>query len=370
MGKAVASQEVANMLNDWYILMNKRDISRSIEMKDDIDKAIEEMEEDQDVLLYYQMLDFRLRLLLEDISQSATEKLEAIEFHDNDPKSTDDKLNYYFYLFKGIYEDYKQNHTEALNFFRIAEKRLGAIQNEIEKAEFHYKIGVLYYNLKATWLSILHINIAAGIFQGYEGYAKRVINCKMLIGLNYIDQFKFSESEALLNEAIDRTEKIGDQFLLPYTYYNMGFLKSKEEKHEEALKYYNKAFAIKDFESKAQYAYLLCVYETVRSLLKTDSQDKAFQWIDVGFKKSREMNSKIFELKFKILHTLYTSPPNKMEMIKDFVHQLETEKAWVDLEELLMDVANYYREKKLYEEAIYFYIKTDKASKLAGRGGE
>ena len=35
-----------------------------------------------------------------------------------------------------------------------------------------------------------------------------------------------------------------------------------------------------------------------------------------------------------------------------------------------MDVANYYRENKLYEEAIYFYIKTDKASKLAGRGGE
>lgn len=51
----------------------KRDISGSIEMKDDIDKAIEKMEEDHDVLLYYQMLDFRLRLLLEDISQSSTE---------------------------------------------------------------------------------------------------------------------------------------------------------------------------------------------------------------------------------------------------------------------------------------------------------
>ncbi|MCY7780596.1 aspartate phosphatase [Bacillus haynesii] len=370
MAKAVASQEVANMLNDWYILMKKRDISGSIEMKDEIDKAIEKMEEDHDVLLYYQMLDFRLRLLLEDISQSSTEKLEAISFQDKDPKSTDDKLNYYFYLFKGIYEDYKQNHTEALNFFRIAEKRLNVIQNEIEKAEFHYKIGVLYYNLKATWLSIHHINIASGIFQGYDGYAKRVINCKMLIGLNYIDQFKFAESEVLLKEAIEKTEKIGDQYLLPCTYYNMGFLKSKEDKQEEALKYYNKAFAIKDFETKAKYAYLLCVYENTRSLFKTNSHKQAFKWIEVGLKKSREMNSEIFELKFKILYTLYSDTQNKLEIIKDYVHQLENEKAWVDLEELLMDVANYYRREKLYEEAIYFYIKTDKASKLAGRGGE
>ncbi|QHZ45951.1 response regulator aspartate phosphatase [Bacillus sp. NSP9.1] len=369
MAKTVASQEVANMLNDWYILMKKRDISRSIEMKDDIDKAIEEMEQDQDVLLYYQMLDFRLRLLLEDISQSSTEKLEAISFHDKDPKSTDDKLNYYFYLFKGIYEDYKQNHTEALNFFRIAEKRLGAIQNEIEKAEFHYKIGVLYYNLKATWLSIHHIHIASGIFQGYDGYAKRVINCKMLMGLNYIDQFKFSESEDLLKEAIAKTEKIGDRYLLPYAYYNMGFLKSKEEKHEEALAFYSKAFAVKDFE-KANYAYILCVYENTRSLLKTKAYDQAFKWINIGFKKSREMDSEILELKFNILNTLYSDIENKMEIIKDFVHQLENKKAWVDLEELLMDVANYYREQKLYKEAIYFYIKTDKASKLAGRGGD
>ncbi|MCU4669753.1 hypothetical protein [Bacillus paralicheniformis] len=90
----------------------------------------------------------------------------------------------------------------------------------------------------------------------------------------------------------------------------------------------------------------------------------------MGFKKSREMNSEIFELKFKILYTLYSDTQNKLEIIKDYVHQLENEKAWVDLEELLMDVANYYRREKLYEEAIYFYIKTDKASKLAGRGGE
>lgn len=65
----------------------------------------------------------------------------------------------------------------------------------------------------------------------------------------------------------------------------MGFLKSKEDKQEEALKYYNKAFAIKDFETKAKYAYLLCVYENTRSLFKTNAHKQAFKWIEVGFKK-------------------------------------------------------------------------------------
>ncbi|MGE6631549.1 hypothetical protein [Bacillus sp. NPDC077027] len=70
MTRLIASQEVGNMINTWNLAIQKGDLSAAIEMQDDIDKAIESMEENQDILLYYQLLSFRLKLKLQNISRN------------------------------------------------------------------------------------------------------------------------------------------------------------------------------------------------------------------------------------------------------------------------------------------------------------
>ncbi|MGP3739099.1 response regulator aspartate phosphatase [Bacillus sp. 4A_MP2] len=70
MSGLIASQEVGNMLNTWNLAIQKGDLSAAIEMQDDIDRAIDLMEENQDILLYYQLLSFRLKLKLQNISRN------------------------------------------------------------------------------------------------------------------------------------------------------------------------------------------------------------------------------------------------------------------------------------------------------------
>lgn len=83
----LSSVDVANMLNDWYVLMKKRDIQEAIQLKEEILQAFDRMEENQDVLLYYQLLEYRFKDLVED-----TASLDHSLFVDENAIRTDDML--------------------------------------------------------------------------------------------------------------------------------------------------------------------------------------------------------------------------------------------------------------------------------------
>jgi len=66
--KAAASVNVANLINQWYVHIKKRDVSNAVELRDRIKGLLNVMEEDQDVLLYFKLLDYRFRVLMEDVA--------------------------------------------------------------------------------------------------------------------------------------------------------------------------------------------------------------------------------------------------------------------------------------------------------------
>ncbi|GIN44781.1 Response regulator aspartate phosphatase G [Bacillus paralicheniformis] len=179
--KTVASVNVANLINQWYVHIKKRDVSNAVELRDRIKGLLNVMEEDQDVLLYFNLLDYRFRVLMEDIAGEP--QLPPIA---EDKAKTDGLLRYYYFLFKGMYESARSNYSKALNCFRVAERQLDNVEDEIEKAEFHYKLGNLYYFTKTTLLSFHHLSIAKSIYRAYEEYKTQSINCTVLLSHSII----------------------------------------------------------------------------------------------------------------------------------------------------------------------------------------
>ncbi|XBO86814.1 hypothetical protein AAGG52_05795 [Bacillus licheniformis] len=53
----------------------KRDVSNAVELRDRIKGLLNVMEEDQDVLLYFNLLDYRFRVLMEDVAGSRSFRL-------------------------------------------------------------------------------------------------------------------------------------------------------------------------------------------------------------------------------------------------------------------------------------------------------
>lgn len=60
----LASECVANILNDWYIAIKQQDTESAERYFEKIKPLFDEMEEDQEVLMYYSLLEERHKMLL------------------------------------------------------------------------------------------------------------------------------------------------------------------------------------------------------------------------------------------------------------------------------------------------------------------
>ncbi|MDJ1630732.1 hypothetical protein QNN00_10400 [Bacillus velezensis] len=60
----LASECVANILNDWYIAIKQQDAESAERYFEEIKPLFDEMEEDQEVLMYYSLLEERHKMLL------------------------------------------------------------------------------------------------------------------------------------------------------------------------------------------------------------------------------------------------------------------------------------------------------------------
>ncbi|WP_281237144.1 hypothetical protein P5654_006740 [Bacillus safensis] len=367
MTELIASQEVGNMLNTWNLAIQKGDLSAAIEMQDDIDKAIEQMEENQDVLLYYQLLSFRLKLKLQNISKNLDKPFFERNAPDEKEEKTNKLMSYYFYFYNGIYHDYLQDYDKALSYFRIAEKKLAYVDDEIEKAEFHYKLAVLFYDLKMTFLSKYHAQIACDTFNAHESYIKRQINCRMLHALNLIDQFEYEKASELFNEAENMIRSINDNHLIIHLYYSMGFLESKRENAEKASAFFRRTLSYEEIEQQMLLK-MRCIYELARIEVSNQSNE-GIEWVDLGISLSEQVNHHIFQIKFKLLkELLYETNDTQQANISNLCAELEERRVWVDLEEILVDVAKYLEEKGLLQQSLSYYKRALHASQFVGKG--
>jgi len=356
----IASVDVANTLNTWYVHIKKREVSQAVELRDEIKKMIDNMEENQDVLLYFNILDYRFKVLMEDLTgQPSISESERIK--------TDDMLSFYFYLFKGMYESAKNNYSEALALFRVAERKLDKVYDEIEKAEFHYKIGTLYYFNKVTLLAHHHLITAKDIYKGHDGYSIQTINCTMLLALNYIDDGRLSKAEDMLQDCVNQLIEKDDKKLLALAYYDLGFLKIQTDDHTDAIDYFNKAISTDNLKESAPISYLQCVYEYARSAYKLSRIEDALKWVDEGLAFSEKQSNENFIIKFEILNKSYTQPVESFVNIKEGLKLLEEKKAYVDIEALAPDVAKIFKAKDMHKEATYFLEVALHSSILTGK---
>ncbi|MFP3420330.1 tetratricopeptide repeat protein [Bacillus sp. SIMBA_154] len=295
----ISAEQVGNRLNDWRIAIRKHDIQSAKAMYTELQELLQEMEENQEVLTYYSLLEGKYKLMLyERRGKKLNEQTEL-----DCPSKTNDLIEYYFYLYKALYASYKRDYASAIGLFKIAEKKLQNIPDEIEVAEFHTKIANLYMLLRQSLISLHYIQNAIDIFKSHEGYERRLAAAIVIAAANFMDIGDFIRAESYYKKALHIANSLNDHFLTSQLYHNISILYAETEESKKCIDALEQALSDDDYLSSCYFHHSM--FMLIKELLSIDERTQALYYFELVKQKHATEKSPIYTAKMNLLHHLY-----------------------------------------------------------------
>lgn len=359
MKSKIPSEEVAVKLNEWYKLIRAFKADEADQLKREIERELEDMEENQDLLLYFSLMEFRHRIMLDKLkpvkdsgSQPPfSEMLNDIEM--NQQKLTG-LLEYYFYYFRGMYEFKQKNFISAISHYKQAEEKLEYVEDDIEKAEFLFKVAEVYYHMKQTYFSMSYASQALDIYTKYELYGTRRVQCEFVIAGNLTDVYHHEKALEHLRSALHHAQLLEEDYMIAAAHYNLGHCMYSLGNFAKAAGYFEKAAAI--FEEHNFQQVIQAIFSLTHIYFKEEKYSKAKESYHRGMKSASEWSDDIYETKFRLLNELYLEKGDQA-VLDALFDKLESKQLLADTEELVLDAADHFNKKENYQSAAYFYRK-------------
>ncbi|MGM2806952.1 tetratricopeptide repeat protein, partial [Bacillus cereus group sp. Bce027] len=117
------NEQITKLLDNWYIEIRKRNLDNAKQLKKEIDKNIASVKDDQNVLLYHALLNFRYQYLMDSLSigKDSFKEIESFDI------PTDEFLLYYYHFFKAMHSNITGDYNLAKEHYEKAEIKLKQI---------------------------------------------------------------------------------------------------------------------------------------------------------------------------------------------------------------------------------------------------
>ncbi|AVI27171.1 tetratricopeptide repeat protein [Bacillus velezensis] len=359
---------VTKKLNDWYTHIKNDHLDQAGRIKKEVEKDLKNMEESKDVLLYYQLLEFRHELLVNYMNSEKTEELNSSYLamkRLEDQGNVTGMLEYYFHFFMGMYEFRRKKLTAAITSYRKAESKLTEIDDEIEKAEFFFKVAYVYYYMKQTYFSLNYAYRALEIYTKYDDYFIQRIRCQFILGGNFIDSLEYEKALEIFMESLKIAEEIQVDYLIGMAHINIGICFDELKNYGSAASHLEKALYLLEVGTHSFVAKTLFILTHVK--IKQGDKDSA----DIYFQKGREFvkktNDAEYTAKFKILEGLYFSN-GEYDLISDAFAYFDSMKMYADLENYAVEVARFFYQMQDFQRSSEYYMLSVEAKNKIKKG--
>ncbi|EOV9528074.1 tetratricopeptide repeat protein [Bacillus cytotoxicus] len=321
------NEKTTKLLNDWYQSMLRQQVLKATNLKREIDEYINILKEeenkelqDQDLLLYYSLLDFRYKVLTNGLNITKN-SFDEIETHS---APSDEFLSYYYHFFKAIHATLTTNYNEASEHYEKAEKLLKHVPDEIEHAEFYYRISA-FYNFTYQPLKVInYANKALAIFNQHMGYETNVALCKNLLGGVCIHLKQYEQAEEYFTSAIDILQKQNEGTLILRVRNNIGWLYANQNLSPLAIRHLSEV--VENLPNHYKAILLLG-----REYFKLGETEKATELAEQGSNICNELDDEVYKHHFAIL--------------REMNRNISTEK----IEEVILEGIAYFDKEQLHE---------------------
>ncbi|PRP50643.1 aspartate phosphatase [Bacillus halotolerans] len=366
MTSVISSSSVGEKINEWYMYIRRFSIPDAEYLRREIKQELDQMEEDQDLHLYYSLMEFRHNLMLEYLEPLENMRIEEqprlsdllLEIDKKQARLTG-LLEYYFNFFRGMYELDRREYILAIQFFKKAESKLTFVKDKIDKAEFFFKMSEVYYYMKQTYVSMDYARQAFEIYNEQTTYDIRMIQCQSLFGANFLDLKQYDKAIAHFQKAYTLAEAAQQPQLMGRTLYNIALCKQNQHSLESAIEYVKKSIHVFE-ESKMLPSLPQAFFLITQIYFKLGKIDNACEYHKKGREYSIAAGDTVYVMEFEFLESLYLSGPDEEAIEKCFVF-LESKMMYADIEDFALDVAKYYHQQENYKKASTYFLKVEEA---------
>ncbi|MED3463754.1 tetratricopeptide repeat protein [Bacillus thuringiensis] len=343
MNVQLGNEQITKLLNDWYQEIRAQHIIKAKQLKQKIEKEINNIEEDQNLLLYYSLIDLRYKILTNDYAdrEQSLEKIEQLKEH------TNNFLDYYYHFFKVMHAMKTGNYSETQKYYDIAEKLLEEIPDEVEKAEFNYAVATFYYHTHQALLATQYANKAKSFFSGKLGYEIKTGACENTLGMACITLREFSVAEEYLLSAINKFEKHSENKLALIVRYNLGLLYADQNLSELAIRYLLESFENQEDD-----------YKTMFLLAQEYYKLKQTNTVNTYIEKGLNVCNQEYKIHFLFLQALNNklSTEQLEKVMLDAIPYFEKQNLWKYIQDYTEELAiRFYEEKNKDKSNEYFY---------------
>nr|WP_275656889.1 hypothetical protein [Sporolactobacillus pectinivorans] len=343
--------DVAEKLNEWYKVIQNYDLEKSHSLQNEIKNLLQHMEEDQNVLLYYSLLDFRARLNDQNVErhENITDALQKLE---NRKDHLTGILSYYYSFFKGMYEFKNHNYSSAISYYKVAEEKVNQLNDEIEKATCFYKLSQVYYRMQYTGLSIAYAKMALKIYNKHPDYSRQVFFSELIVAGNLLDQYQFDEAISTFVKASKLSIIAKDRRLDAIVSLNIGIGYNLQSLYQEAEPYIKKAYSL--FQALNDRYVSKTLFNLMESYVKRGLRDKAESAYKEGIKQASQWNDTEFIAKLNLIRELLPGFGDKLVIDHEF-STLKELNLYPDIEDYSVDFARHFQKVGDTERAVKYY---------------
>ncbi|MBK5514201.1 hypothetical protein JFT70_02440 [Bacillus sp. TH11] len=348
-----SNEQLMKILNEWYEEIRSYHVKAAKQTYLKVQENLKGIETDQYLSFYYSLLNFRYKVLVDgmSITKDSFNKIEEL------PNIKDEFsfLAYYYHFFKAIHSTIIANYTEARTHFEKAEELLIDIPDEVEKAEFKYRISTYFYQSYQPFEAIQHVVKAKEIYLNHVGYEINIALCDNVYGLACIDLREFERAEECLNTVIDVFKKYDKEHLLLRVRYNLGWLYNIQDLYPLAIRQSSEIINKIPNHFKA-------LFVLARAYYKLEGVETAKSYIEQGMKYTNESGNEEYKHRFAVLNELITELPRiKLEkVVTDAISYFEKEGMWDCVKEHAEILAlQFYQADNHVKASKYFYISNN-----------